>query len=104
MKLESKRLIITTFDLSMAEDVHLNSLDEDNRKLAENLMDLYSRYLKIIQEQRDIEALPTISIYHTPSLFKASDAALCSASFLLLPLPTPITLLLWRTSATNTLL
>ena len=32
MKLESKRLIITTFDLSMAEDVHLNSLDEDNRK------------------------------------------------------------------------
>jgi len=32
MKLETKRLIITNFDLSMAEDVHKNSLDEDNRR------------------------------------------------------------------------
>lgn len=32
MKLETERLIITTFDLSMAEAVHKNSLDEDNRR------------------------------------------------------------------------
>ena len=30
MRLETQRLIITEFDLSMAEDVHKNSLDEDN--------------------------------------------------------------------------
>ena len=32
MKLETERLIITEFDLSMAESVHKNSLDEDNRR------------------------------------------------------------------------
>lgn len=32
MRLETERLIITKFDLSMAEDVHKNSLDEDNRR------------------------------------------------------------------------
>lgn len=32
MKLETERLIITEFALSMAEDVHKLSLDEDNRK------------------------------------------------------------------------
>ena len=32
MRLETERLIITTFDLSMAESVHKNSLDEDNRR------------------------------------------------------------------------
>ena len=32
MKIETQRLIITEFDLSMAEAVHLNSLDEDNRR------------------------------------------------------------------------
>ena len=32
MRIETERLIITNFDLSMAEDVHLNSLDEDNRR------------------------------------------------------------------------
>ena len=32
MNIETNRLIITNFDLSMAEDVHLNSLDEDNRR------------------------------------------------------------------------
>jgi RimJ/RimL family protein N-acetyltransferase len=32
MKLETNRLIICKFKLDMAEDVHLNSLDEDNRK------------------------------------------------------------------------
>lgn len=32
MKIETKRLIITEFDMSMAEAVHLNSLDEDNRR------------------------------------------------------------------------
>lgn len=32
MNIETNRLIITNFDLSMAQDVHLNSLDEDNRR------------------------------------------------------------------------
>ena len=32
MKLETERLIIREFELSMAEDVHKNSLDEDNRR------------------------------------------------------------------------
>ena len=32
MKIETERLIITEFDMSMAESVHINSLDEDNRR------------------------------------------------------------------------
>ena len=32
MRIEAERLIITKFDLSMAEIVHKNSLDEDNRR------------------------------------------------------------------------
>ncbi len=31
-KIETDRLIITEFDENMAEDVHINSLDDDNRK------------------------------------------------------------------------
>ena len=32
MRIETERLLITEFDLSMAESVHKNSLDEDNRR------------------------------------------------------------------------
>ena len=32
MRIETERIIITEFDLSMAESVHKNSLDEDNRQ------------------------------------------------------------------------
>ncbi|MBQ8634509.1 MAG: GNAT family N-acetyltransferase [Lachnospiraceae bacterium] len=32
MRIETERLIVTKFDLSMAESVHKNSLDEDNRR------------------------------------------------------------------------
>lgn len=32
MKIETERLIITEFDISMAKAVHENSLDEDNRR------------------------------------------------------------------------
>jgi len=32
MRIETERLIISEFDLSMAESVHKNSLDEDNRR------------------------------------------------------------------------
>lgn len=32
MKIETQRLIITEFDMSMAESVHINSLDDDNRR------------------------------------------------------------------------
>jgi len=31
LRIETERLVITTFDKSMAEIVHMNSLDEDNR-------------------------------------------------------------------------
>lgn len=34
MKIETERLVITEFDMGMAEAVHLNSLDEDNRRFA----------------------------------------------------------------------
>ena len=32
MRIETERIIITKFDLSLAESVHRNSLDEDNRR------------------------------------------------------------------------
>ena len=32
MRIETERLIITEFTMDMARDVHLNSLDEDNRR------------------------------------------------------------------------
>ena len=32
MRIETERLIITEFDMSMAQSVHLNSLDDDNRR------------------------------------------------------------------------
>ena len=32
MRIETNRLIITEFNTDMAEAVHLNSLDEDNRR------------------------------------------------------------------------
>lgn len=32
MRIETERLIVTDFTLDMAESVHLNSLDEDNRR------------------------------------------------------------------------
>ena len=32
MRIETERLVITNFDLSMAESVHINSLDGDNRR------------------------------------------------------------------------
>ena len=32
MKIETERLIITEFDMSMADSVHINSLDDDNRR------------------------------------------------------------------------
>lgn len=32
MRIETERLIITEFEMEMAEEVHLNSLDEDTRR------------------------------------------------------------------------
>ncbi len=32
MKIETERLVITQFDTSMAHDLHVNSLDDDNRR------------------------------------------------------------------------
>ena len=34
MRIETERLLITEFVLEMAEEVHKNSLDEDNRRCA----------------------------------------------------------------------
>ena len=56
MRVETERLIITDFTADMARDVHLNSLDEDNRRFvpdevfetveaaAETIAFLMSRY------------------------------------------------------------
>ena len=58
MYLESNRLIITNFDLSMAEDVHLNSLDEDNRRFVPD------EVFETVEEAKEtIEFL--ISVYET---------------------------------------
>lgn len=58
MRLETKRLIITEFDLSMAEDVHKNSLDEDTRRF---LPDEVFGTVEIVKET--IEFL--MSVYET---------------------------------------
>ena len=34
MKIETERLLITELNMDMAEDLHKNSLDEDNRRFA----------------------------------------------------------------------
>ena len=47
MKLESNRLYITKFTLDMARDVHLNSLDEDNRRFVPD------EVFETIEEARD---------------------------------------------------
>lgn len=58
MKIETNRLIITNFDLSMAEDVHLNSLDEDNRRFVPD------EVFETVEEAKDtIEFL--MSVYET---------------------------------------
>ena len=58
MKIQTERLTITEFDLSMAESVHLNSLDEDNRRF------LPDEVFKTVEEAKEtIEYL--ISVYDT---------------------------------------
>lgn len=58
MNIETNRLIITDFDLSMAKDVHLNSLDEDNRRFVPD------EVFETIEEAADtIEFL--MSVYET---------------------------------------
>ena len=58
MKLQTERLTITEFDLSMAESVRLNSLDEDNRRF------LPDEVFETAEEAREtIEFL--MSVYET---------------------------------------
>ena len=58
MYLETNRLIITNFDLSMAKDVHLNSLDEDNRRFVPD------EVFETVEDAKDtIEFL--MSVYET---------------------------------------
>lgn len=58
MLIETNRLIITNFDLSMAQDVHLNSLDEDNRRFVPD------EVFETVEDAKDtIEFL--MSVYET---------------------------------------
>ena len=58
MKIQTKRLVITEFDISMAADVHKNSLDDDNRRF------LPDEVFEDVAEAKDtIEYL--ISVYKT---------------------------------------
>ena len=58
MKIKTERLIITEFDLTMAESVHLNSLDEDTRKFVPD------EVFETVDEAKDtIEFL--MSVYET---------------------------------------
>ncbi len=58
MKIETERLIITEFDLSMAESVHINSLDDDNRRFVPD------EVFETVEEAREtIEFL--MSVYET---------------------------------------
>lgn len=58
MRIETERLIITEFDLSMAEDVHKNSLDEDNRRFVPDEV-----FETVEEAQETIEYL--MSVYET---------------------------------------
>lgn len=58
MNIETKRLIITDLNLTMAEDVHKNSLDEDNRRFVPD------EVFETVEEAKDtIEFL--MSVYQT---------------------------------------
>ena len=58
MNIETKRLIITDLNLTMAEDVHKNSLDEDNRRFVPD------EVFETVEEARDtIEFL--MGVYET---------------------------------------
>lgn len=58
MLIETNRLIITEFNLSMAQDVHLNSLDEDNRRFVPD------EVFETVEDARDtVEFL--MSVYET---------------------------------------
>ena len=63
MKLQTERLTITEFDLSMAESVHLNSLDEDNRRF------LPDEVFETVEEARE-------TIKYLISVYKTGDGPL----------------------------
>ena len=57
MNIKTQRLEITEFTLDMVEDVHLNSLDEDNRKfnpdeVFETMEDAQGQDLSLIRTER----------------------------------------------------
>ena len=58
MRIETERLVITEFDLTMAESVHKNSLDEDNRRFVPD------EVFETVEDAKDtIEFL--MSVYET---------------------------------------
>jgi len=58
MRIETERLIITVFTMDMAGDVHLNSLDEDNRRFVPD------EVFETLDEARDTVAF-LINCYET---------------------------------------
>lgn len=63
MKIETERLIITEFTPDMAESVHLNSLDEDNRRFVPD------EVFKTVEEARE-------TIEFLMSVYKSDDGPL----------------------------
>ena len=60
MKIETKRLTITKFTMDMAEAVHKESLDEDNRRKALDTIRAYPKeaiVLLVTHSREDAEAL-----------------------------------------------
>ena len=64
MKLQSERLCIAPFTIDMAESVHLNSLDEDNRKFVPDEVfetkDIAEKVLTSLISFYDIEGKPKV--------------------------------------------
>jgi len=64
MKLQAERLYITHFTLDMAESVHLNSLDDDNRKYVPDEVfetkEIAEKVLKSLISFYDIDGKPKV--------------------------------------------
>ena len=58
MRLETERLIITEFDLSMAESVHKNSLDDDNRRFYRKMFQNWQRIYNKFNDNKMVDSLP----------------------------------------------
>ena len=64
MRIETERLLITEFVLEMAEDVHKNSLDEDNRRFVPD---------EVFETAYDAKRIPNVTIWRYAGTFGISD-------------------------------